>query len=259
MGIDPRARRAKIHPPRDFTLEPPGPARKLRPPLADKASVAPPAPMLPMLTRLSITVLLGLCSACLVNPSGDATDQDASARNDAPIPQYWHTFQPDLPTSQPPFTEVHANWKQRIDQPYVYVEFVGSYTETGRLLPMVHQSMLEQGLEPIGPPFALYYDDPGQTPVESLRSRACVPVADRVTPASGLAFDLLPSTTVVYAFASGPYPEVPRAYAGMYDYMEANSWIENGPIRETYLVSPGAVTTFDELLTEVQIPVTFAR
>lgn len=172
--------------------------------------------------------------------------------------EYSHSFQPDLPISSPPYAQVHANWKQRIDQPYVYVDFVGSYTETGRLLPMVHRALRAQGLEPSGPPFALYFDDPGQVAVERLRSRACVPVNAQVAVSGAVSFAILPSTTVVYAFASGAYPDVPRAYAGMFKYMSDSGWVENGPIRETYLISPTSTTNYEDLLTEIQIPVTFA-
>jgi effector-binding domain-containing protein len=36
-------------------------------------------------------------------------------------------------------------------------------------------------------------------------------------------------------------------------------WVENGPIREIYLVNPGEVKDFSELVTEVQVPATAAR
>ena len=39
----------------------------------------------------------------------------------------------------------------------------------------------------------------------------------------------------------------------------ADSWVEDGPIRETYLVEPGSVQSLDELITEVQIPVGYGR
>jgi len=201
---------------------------------------------------LAATALILGGSACLVPPQ--ASEQSLHGPVDS-----WHQFQPDLPVSQPPFRSIHANWKQRIDQPYVYVEFQGSYTETGRLLPQVHRAMVDQGLEPAGPPFALFYDDPGTTPVEQLRSRACVPVEDVADPQGELDFDVLPSTTVVYAFVAGAYPDVPRSYPGIYAYLGAQGWVENGPIRETYLVAPESVESFDALLTEVQVPVTYGN
>jgi effector-binding domain-containing protein len=68
----------------------------------------------------------------------------------------------------------------------------------------------------------------------------------------------LPRAQVVYAVVGGPYPEVPRAYPGLSSYMRGMGWIEDGPVREIYLVAPGEVKSFDELLCEVQIPVTTA-
>ncbi|HUR28801.1 MAG TPA: GyrI-like domain-containing protein [Planctomycetota bacterium] len=161
---------------------------------------------------------------------------------------------PDLALTMPPYAQVHANWKQRLDQPYVFVEWTGSYTQVGEALARVDRAMRAQALEPSGPPFALYYDDPGTVPTSALRARACFPVDSVVTPARELAFDVLESTTVVYAFVGGAYPDVPRAYPGLYDYMRSLSWTESGPIRESYLVDPASVSDWSQLVTEVQIP-----
>jgi len=166
---------------------------------------------------------------------------------------------PDLAVSKPPFDEVHASWKQRIAQPYVYVEARGSYTKVGERLGEVVRLTQEQGLEVNGPPFALYYDDPGHVAVGDLRMRACLPVAGPIGHKSPLDYDVLESTTVVYAFASGPYPDVPRIYPGLFAYLGELGWSANGPIRESYLVNPADVTDFSELVTEVQIPAASAR
>jgi len=165
---------------------------------------------------------------------------------------------PDLPISQPPFDAVHVNWKDRLPLAYVFVDHLGSYTETGRELETVAAAMSEQGLEPSGPPFTLFYDDPGQVPVAELRSRACFPIEAQVVPEAPLEVDALPGGTVVYAFVGGPYPEVPRAYPGLFQYMDGLNWVENGPIREIYLVNPAQAGSYDELVTEVQVPATNA-
>jgi effector-binding domain-containing protein len=202
---------------------------------------------------LRLLALLGLLgTAACIAPAN--TDGDPGE----PPPQQ-PAFQPDLPVSRAPFTTVHCEWKQRLDQPYVYVEHRGSYTETGRLLNQALEAMAAQGLEPSGPPFGLFYDDPGRVPVAELRSRACIPVGGRVTAAAPLAFDVLPSTTVVYAFAAGAYPEVPRAYPGLFAYMAQRGWVEDGPAREIYLVAPGSVSDYGELITELQVPVRFGE
>ena len=49
-----------------------------------------------------------------------------------------------------------------------------------------------------------------------------------------------------------------RCYPEIYRYMGVHGWAEAGPVRETYLVAPESVQHFDALVTEVQIPVTYA-
>lgn len=176
------------------------------------------------------------------------------AEHDAPTAAPAWRYVPDVPISRPPFSDVHANYKERLDQPYVYVELTGSYTQTGRALPELHRAVIARGVRASGPPFALFYDDPGKVSADKLRSRACLPVDSVVSSCDAFRYDVLPAATVVYAVAAGPYPDAPRAYAGLYRYMARMGWIENGPIREVYLVPPDAVKGHDELLCEIQIP-----
>lgn len=160
----------------------------------------------------------------------------------------------DLPVAEPPYTSLNANWKERLEERYVFVELVGSYTETARALGGLFQMLSAQGIEPAGVPFALFYDDPGHTPVSKLRSRACVPIPRDAQIAAPTGVDTLPSTLVVYAYIGGPYSDLPRAYPGLYAFMKKLGWAEAGPIRESYIVSPSSVSDWSELVAEVQIP-----
>ncbi len=198
---------------------------------------------------------VGLCACLLLacRSTSEPTQSDATAA--APT---WR-YTPDLPVSHPPFTEMHANYKERLDQPYVFVECTGSYLETGRALPALHRALVERGVRASGPPFGLFYDDPKSVPVAELRSRACLPIDAPVTSCAAFKYDVLPQGTVAYAVISGPYPEAPRAYPGLLRYMSTMGWVENGPIREVYLVPPGTTKSHDELLCEIQIPATNPR
>jgi AraC family transcriptional regulator len=158
-----------------------------------------------------------------------------------------------------PYAEVHANYKERIDQPYVFVECTGSYAQTGRALPGLHAALVGRGIRASGPPFGLFYDDPKTVSVAELRSRACLPVDAPVAATNDFKFDVLAQGTVAYAVVSGPYPEAPRAYPGLARYMSKMGWVQNGPIREIYLVPPSATKSHDELLCEIQIPATNPR
>lgn len=197
------------------------------------------------LTSLSSCLLASVVLSCATAPSGGPpTGGSAAAAAELA----------DLPIAHPPFEHVEANWKQRLDQAYAYVELRGSYTRIGEALERADRALRDQGIEPVGAPFALYYDDPAQVPAADLRARACFPIDPARAVEPPLASDVLPGVTVVYAFVAGPYPDVPRAYPGVYAFLDKMRWQESGPIREIYWVHPGSVSDWSELVTEIQIP-----
>jgi AraC family transcriptional regulator len=204
---------------------------------------------MPLLAR-SWWLLLGIVAACHVAPAEPPTGH-ARAAGPAVLP--------DLAVSLAPHEAIEVHWKQRFEEHYAYLEASGSYTGIGKLLEETYARMVEAGLEASGPPFALFYDDPGLVPVAELRMRACFPVARGSTVEPPLRSASLPSTTVVYAFIGGPYPEVPRAYPRLFAFLEEMGWVLDGPIREIYLVNPAAVADWDELVAEVQLPATSGR
>src|SRR5262245_41920844 len=69
---------------------------------------------------------------------------------------------------------IEANWKERLAQPYVYVEHAGDYRRLGDAMRSLFARAEEAGIEHAGPPFALFFDDPGSVPTEVLRARACL-------------------------------------------------------------------------------------
>jgi len=194
---------------------------------------------LPLLALLALTAL-----AC-VGPSATSSQTGFAEQR---------TFVPSLPVSHPPFDQIEVSWMQRLDQPYVYVDHYGSYTETGTHLPSLLREMRIQGIQADGPPFCLFYDDPAAIPAAELRSRACVPISTPRSPAAPLGYDVLPSRTVAYAFVSRPYPDVPRAYPKILEFMAGMNWVMAGPIRETYIVPPSSANGPREYLCEIQIP-----
>jgi effector-binding domain-containing protein len=196
--------------------------------------------------RLHLTALAaGLClGACQSSATHGSTPGFARAiRSDL-----------EMPVAAPPYDRVQANWKERLDQRYACLEIRGTYTQTARALKDVLEAVQRAGLEPDGAPFALFYDDPGETPVGELRSRACVPIGGEGAIEAPYEIDVLPSATVVYAFIGGPYGDVPRAYPGVFAFVKHMGWKECGPIREVYLVPPGSVSDWSELVCELQIP-----
>lgn len=194
-------------------------------------------------TLILVIVIAAFGSAC------QSTQSSSAARS----------YVPDIAVTHAPYTNLTANWKQRLDQPYVFFENRGDYRLAGQRFGDLTASLEAQGFGPSGPPFMLFYDDPAEVPLDELRSRVCLPVSGPVSASGNLRYEVLPSTTVVYAVVAGPYPDAPRAYPGLFRYLNSMHWIENGPVREVYLVRPDATGDFDQLLCEIQIPATQQR
>lgn len=200
-----------------------------------------------LLRSVALLALLAPLAAACVAPATSGSAPEGGRR------PAW-SYVPDLPVSEPPFEGMHVSWKQRLDVPYVYLERRGGPAGTGALIPTVQRELAAQGLEADGPPFCLFYDDPAAVPLAEVRSRACVPVRGPRAVGAPLAYDVLPSTTVGYAFVSGPYPGVPRAYPGVFDFLRRMRWEQSGPVREIYLVPPGPDPDPRALVCEVQVP-----
>ena len=67
-------------------------------------------------------------------------------------------------------------------------------------------------------------------------------------------YDVLPHATVAYTHVRGAYPEVPKVYGTLVQYMNKLNWLMAGPIREIYLVDPSTVQGTEEHIAEVQMP-----
>ena len=157
--------------------------------------------------------------------------------------------------SSPGADGTEANWKERLESPYVYVEHRGDYRDFGAAMRDLFAATERAGLRANGPPFALFYDDPGEVALADLYARACLPISSKLRCApAGLSQDVLPRAMVVYTRVAGAYPEVSRAYPALFGYLQTLGWSPGGPVREVYLVDPGTVADYSELVTEVQIP-----
>jgi effector-binding domain-containing protein len=149
-----------------------------------------------------------------------------------------------------------ANWKERMDQSYVFIEQRGDYRSLGKAMRSLFDAAALAGIVADGPPFALFFDDPARVALAGLRARVCLPIApDTIAPAGlGLAVDVLPRAMVAYCQARGSYDELTRYYPIVFDFLEAHGWTQAGPVREVYLVNPACVAGHAELLAEIQIP-----
>lgn len=215
--------------------------------------MAPPMESVIRRSRLARLALAGTAAlslaACTVPVSGSASSPQSSRFGEARF-----DVTSDVTLAFPPYTVVDTEWKERLDQPYVFLELLGPYEETIGFMPQLSRHLANQGIRAAGSPFALYYDDPMRVPAGQRRSRLCVPVDPSTVVGAPLGYDILPSEQVIYARVAGPYDTVSLAYPAMFDVLRERAWVLDGPIREIYQVDPSTVATFEELVTEIQMP-----
>ena len=103
--------------------------------------------------------------------------------------------------------------------------------------------------------FGIYYDDPSATPVEALRSEACITVPDDWAPSGDLERREIRGGRYAVVSHVGPYAELGRAYAWLYGTWLAESGEEaaDAPCVEAYLNDARFVPAA-ELRTEIWLP-----
>jgi AraC family transcriptional regulator len=103
--------------------------------------------------------------------------------------------------------------------------------------------------------FGIYYDDPSATPVEALRSEACLSVPDDWAPSGDLQRREIRGGRYAVVLHIGPYAELDRAYAWLYGTWLAQSGEEaaDAPCVEEYLNDARTVPP-PELRTEIWLP-----
>jgi AraC family transcriptional regulator len=217
--------------------------------LAPSSNTGPASTRRPDVRHLGFGLVLALVASCAFPVGSSAGDPSRSAYQSGPV-----DVRTDVDLARPPYTSVETEWKERLDQAYVFLELVGPYAETGRFMSELAQHLEAQGIRAEGVPFALFYDDPTRTAEADLRSRLAVPVAPGTPFSAPLGYAILPSDQVIYAHVAGAYDSVSQAYPAMFSVMRERGWVLDGPIREIYLVDPGSVRSYDELVTEIQMP-----
>ena len=137
------------------------------------------------------------------------------------------------------------------------VAHTGPYTGIGAAFGKLCTFAGEKGL--LGPStevLGIYYDDPGQTPAEKLRSEACVTVAGPVEVPEGFQVKEIAGGPYAVTVHEGPYETLAEVYTKLY-----REWPETSgrqpdygkPCFEVYLNSPDEEKP-EELRTAVHMP-----
>lgn len=109
----------------------------------------------------------------------------------------------------------------------------------------------ETGAIPTGPPF-LIAGPPMGGKMEIEVGAPCAPVP---TPAADQHRGRLEAGKAAVAVHRGPYEKIAPFYPALFDWAAAHGYHPTGSPREVYLNGPNDVTTPDEYLTELVLPI----
>lgn len=138
-----------------------------------------------------------------------------------------------------------------------FLQMRGYYEETPRGYQRLYKTVEHYGLQPVGPPHALYVTVPGETPGGQAEWELWAPIAGgagTVTPDDdGFGVKRVEPKTVAVAVHKGPYAEVGSTYQQLAEWATTQGYDIVGPPEEVYFSGPD--TPAEETLTEVELPV----
>ena len=143
--------------------------------------------------------------------------------------------------------------------PEIYVVWVRTQTPIqrmgeamGRVFGDIFRYLGPKGINPTGPPVAIYYSSPDSEPVDF---EVCVPVPVGVTGAGKVKAKILPGGTMASLIYVGSYRKINSAYSILTKWIEESGYRPDGPCREVYIKGPQETSNPEEYRTEILKPI----
>ncbi len=139
---------------------------------------------------------------------------------------------------------------------YVCIEMVGSYDKHGEAIAKLQQAIKEQGIEPTGPMFGIYYNSPDDASQDMLEWEIGYPASLDAEPSAPLVAKRWDYTEVVSTVYKGPYQSTSKTYSKMFAFIGTLDDREPaGPTLERFLDEDPDMVEPDDLQTEIWIPI----
>ena len=116
-----------------------------------------------------------------------------------------------------------------------YVELKGPYSGIGDSMRQLKSWIDVKGIEQSGYPFCLFYDNPTETPAESLRSEACIPVGKEFVPEGEFKVKELGEVQVAETRHEGPPEAFAMTYGPFLEGLLKSGYRIVGPAREYFM------------------------
>jgi effector-binding domain-containing protein len=111
------------------------------------------------------------------------------------------------------------------------------------------------GGQPMGPPFAIFYEDPEKTPAKDLTCKLAFPTAADAAAKPPVVVEPMPEYTALLCTYKGPYEGSGEIWKICGKWVTDNGYVTAGAPIEVYLKSQGDKVPPSEYITEIRIPV----
>lgn len=142
----------------------------------------------------------------------------------------------------------------------------GGYAEGEAGMMLAYEKMMTDGFaklmawmgaggKPMGPPFAVYYEDLEKTPAKDLTCKIAFPAVAGATATAPVVVEEMPKYTAVVCTYKGPYEGSAEIWKTCDKWVTDNGYMFAGPPMEVFLKSQGDKVPPSEYITEIRIPV----
>ena len=122
---------------------------------------------------------------------------------------------------------------------YVALEMIGSYDQHEAAFTKLYEAAITQGISG-GMPFGIYWNSPGDTPIEQLKWDVGFAATPGIAPKPPLALKKWDFTTMASLKYRGVFggTEMDRAYGRVFQWIGENGYEPAGPMMELFLNIP---------------------
>ena len=137
---------------------------------------------------------------------------------------------------------------------YVCFPYMGSYKDHEKVIDEFMQAASAQGFEMSNPMLGIYYNNPMDTPEDSLVWEIGFEVPESLVVSSPLVVKKWIFTKVAKAIHTGSYETVDQTYPEILRFISKENMIPAGPTMERFLSDPQQAPP-EQLKTEIWVPV----
>jgi len=130
----------------------------------------------------------------------------------------------------------------------------GPYSDMTDVITELINHMQNQNITPQGPPLSIYLNAPEDTQEAELEWEVGFPISPHSEPQAPLRKKVWNHPMVAQAVHIGSYETTGDTILEILEWMEANGYVQDGPILGKYLNMPSPDNPPDKLRTEIWIP-----